>query len=108
MFIEVWEMEYFLPYWKTKDVTVWEMEYFLPYWKTKDVTVWEMEYFLPYWRTKDATVISTAALQHEAVSPERAQEGKNTHHIADIGLQPLPKVSPEETQDARLPHTASR
>ena len=37
----------------------------------------------------------------ELVSPERTQEGKNTCHLAAIRLQPLPMVSPEETQDVK-------
>ena len=67
-----------------------------------------MEYFLPYWKTKDVTFIRISALQHEPVSPERTQEGKNTYHLADIRLQQLPKVSPEETQDVRILQTGSR
>ena len=42
-----------------------------------------------------------AALQCEPVNPEDTQEGKNTCHLAAIRLQPLPLVSPEETQDVK-------
>ena len=37
----------------------------------------------------------------EPVSPEGTQEGKNSCHLAAIRLQPLPTVSPEETQDLK-------
>ena len=42
-----------------------------------------------------------AALQCEPVNPKDTQEGKNTCHLAAIRLQPLPLVSPEETQDVK-------
>ena len=42
-----------------------------------------------------------AALQREQVSPEETREGKNTCHLAAIRLQPLPTVSPEETEDMK-------
>ena len=44
-----------------------------------------------------------ATLQRELESPEGTQEGKNTCHLAAIRLQPLPMVSPEETQDVGFP-----
>ena len=37
----------------------------------------------------------------ELMSPEGTQEGKNACHLAAISLQPLPTVSPEETQDMK-------
>ena len=37
----------------------------------------------------------------ELVSPEGTQEGKTTHHLVAIRLQPLPTVSPEEAQDVK-------
>ena len=46
-----------------------------------------------------------AVLQHELVSPEETQEGKHTCHPAAIRLQPLPTVSPEETQDVKTQDT---
>ena len=46
-----------------------------------------------------------AALQGELVNPEGTQEGKNTCHLAAIKLQPLPTVSPEETQDVKTQDT---
>ena len=49
-----------------------------------------------------------AALQIEQVSPEETQEGKNTCHLAAIRLQPLPVVSPEETQDVETRDTGPR
>ena len=49
-----------------------------------------------------------AALQHELVSPEETQEGKNTCHLAGIRLQPLPTVSPEETLDEKAQDTGPR
>ena len=39
------------------------------------------------------------------VSPEGTQEGMNTCHLAAIGLQPLPMVSPEKTQDVKIQDT---
>ena len=57
-----------------------------------------MKYFLPYHWTKD--VIATAATADgELVSLEGTQGRKNTHHLAAVKLQPLPKVSPEKAQD---------
>ena len=38
----------------------------------------------------------------ELVSPEGTQEGKNSCHLAAIRLQPIPTVSPEETQDLKM------
>ena len=49
-----------------------------------------------------------AALQCELVSPEGTQEGKNTCHLAAIGLQPLPTMSLEETQDVKIQDTDPR
>ena len=37
----------------------------------------------------------------ELLSPEGIQEGKNTHYLAAIRLQPLPMVSPKEAQDLK-------
>ena len=51
---------------------------------------------------------ATVALQRELLSPEKSQEGKNTCHLAAIRLQPLPKVSPEETQDVKTQDTGPR
>ena len=42
----------------------------------------------------------------ELVSPEGPQEGMNTCHLANIRLQPLPMMSPEETQDMKTQETA--
>ena len=42
-----------------------------------------------------------AAIQREPMSPEETQEGKSTCHLAAFRLQPLPMVSPEETQDVK-------
>ena len=44
----------------------------------------------------------------EPVSPEGTQEGKNTCYLAAIRLQPLPMVSPEETQDVKIQDTGPR
>ena len=44
----------------------------------------------------------------ELVSPEDTQEGKNTCHLAANRLQPLPTVSPEETQDMKTQDTGPR
>ena len=41
------------------------------------------------------------ALQHELVSSEETQEGKNTCHQASIRQQPLLTVSPKEAQDVK-------
>ena len=42
-----------------------------------------------------------ATTNGERVSPEGTQEGKNACRLAAISLQPLPTVSPEETQDVK-------
>ena len=39
-----------------------------------------------------------AIMESELVSPEGTQVGKNTCHRAATRLQPLPMMSPEETQ----------
>ena len=53
--------------------------------------------------------LQIAATTHgELVSPEGPQERKNTCHLAPIRLQPLPKVSPEETQDETAQDTGPR
>ena len=49
-----------------------------------------------------------ASTDWELVSPEGTQEGKNTCHPATIRLQPLPRVSPEETQDVETQDTGPR
>ena len=49
-----------------------------------------------------------AAQRCESVSPEGTKEGKNTCHLAAIRLQPLPTVSPEETQDVKTQDTGPR
>ena len=41
----------------------------------------------------------------EPVSPEGTQEGMNTCHLVNIRLQPLPMMSPEETQDMKTQET---
>ena len=43
--------------------------------------------------------------QCEPVSPKEIQEGKNTCYLAAIRLQPLPMLSPEETQDVKTQDT---
>ena len=40
-------------------------------------------------------------MDDELVCPEKTQEGKNICHPAVIRLHPLPRVSPEETQDVK-------
>ena len=47
-----------------------------------------------------------ATMDGELMSPEGTQEGKNTCHLAAIKLQPLPMVSPKETQDVKTQDTA--
>ena len=49
-----------------------------------------------------------ATASGELVSPEGTQEGKNTCHLVAIRLQPLPTVSPEETQDVKTQNTGPR
>ena len=49
-----------------------------------------------------------ATANSELVSPEEIQEGKNTCHLAAIRVQPLPMVSPEETQDVKTQDTGPR
>ena len=53
--------------------------------------------------TKDVTVpVMAATSKGEPVSPQGTQEGNREHcHLAAIRLQPLLKVSPEETQDGK-------
>ena len=49
-----------------------------------------------------------ATLNGELMSPEGTQEGKNACHLAAISLQPLPTVSPEETQDVKTQDSGHR
>ena len=42
------------------------------------------------------------------VSPEGAQEGKNTGHLAAVRLQPLPILSLEEVQDVKTQDAGPR
>ena len=49
-----------------------------------------------------------AATAGELVSPEGIQEGRNTCHPAAVRLQPLPTVSPEETQDGKTQDAGPR
>lgn len=42
-----------------------------------------------------------ATVDGELENPEETQEGKKVCHLADTRLQPLPKVSPEKTQDVK-------
>ena len=58
-----------------------------------------MENFLPYQQMmSQSSVIAW-------MSPEGIQEGKNTCYLAAIRLQPLPMLSPEETQDVKTQDT---
>ena len=49
-----------------------------------------------------------ATVNGELVSLEGGQEGKNTCCLAVIRLQPLPMVSPEETQDVKTQDSGHR
>ena len=49
--------------------------------------------------------VIAATTDGELVSPEGAQEGKNTCHLAAIRLRSFPTVSPEETQDVKIQDT---
>ena len=49
-----------------------------------------------------------ATMDGELMSPEGTQEGKNTRHPAAFRLQPLPMVSPEETQHKKTQDTGLR
>ena len=48
---------------------------------------------------------NAVTIDGELERPEGTQEGKNTCHLATIRLQPLPTVSPEETQDMKTQDT---
>ena len=48
------------------------------------------------------------ALQHELVSSEETQEGKNTCHQASIRQRPLLTVSPKEAQDVKTQDAGPR
>jgi len=51
---------------------------------------------------RDVTGISSCSHHSgELLSPEGIQEGKNSHYLAAIKLQPLPMVSPKEAQDLK-------
>ena len=57
----------------------------------------------------DVTSPAIAATTYgELVSPEGTQEGKNPCHLAANRLQPLPRVSPEETLDVKTQDTGLR
>ena len=49
-----------------------------------------------------------ATMNGELVSLEGSQEGKDTCYLAAIRLQPLPTVSPEETQDVKTQDSGHR
>ena len=49
---------------------------------------------------------TTATMDSKLVRPKGTQEGKNICHVAAIKLQPLPMVSPKETQDVKTQDTA--
>ena len=44
----------------------------------------------------------------ELIDLEGTQEEKNTCHLATIRLQPLPMLSPEESQDVKTQDTGPR
>ena len=44
----------------------------------------------------------------ELIDLEGTQEEKNTCHLAAIRLQPLPMLSPEESQDVKTQDTGPR
>ena len=48
---------------------------------------------------------NATATDGEVERSEGTQEGKKTCHLATIRLQPLPMVSPEETQDMKTQDT---
>ena len=47
-----------------------------------------------------------ATMNGKLVRPKGTQEGKNICHLAAITLQPLPMMSPKETQDVKTQDTA--
>ena len=49
-----------------------------------------------------------ATMNGELVSLEGSQEGKDICYLAAIRLQPLPTVSPEETQDVKTQDSGHR
>ena len=49
-----------------------------------------------------------ATMNGELVNLEGSQEGKDACYLAGIRLQPLPTVSPEETQDVKTQDSGHR
>ena len=49
-----------------------------------------------------------ATLQRKPVGRRKLRAEKNTCHLAAIRLQPLPAVSPEETQDVKIQDAGPR
>ena len=49
-----------------------------------------------------------ATMNGELVNLEGSQEGKDACYLAAIRLQPLPTVSPEETQDVKTQDSGHR
>ena len=55
--------------------------------------------------SRSSEIAATAAMVSRWALRELRKESKNTCHPAAIRLQPLPKVSPEETQDVKTQDT---
>ena len=53
-----------------------------------------------------STIVATT--EGELMSPEGTQGGKNTFHLEATRLQPLPTLTPEETQDLKTQDTGPR
>ena len=71
-----------------------------------DSDKWNIACHISKQRMSQSSMI--AAFQHEPLSPEETQEGRNTCHLAVVRLQPHPLVSPEETQDMKTQDTGPR
>ena len=57
-------------------------------------------------QSKSSAIAATA--DGELMTLDRTQERKNICHLAAITLQPLPMLSPEETQDVKTLDTGPR
>ena len=56
--------------------------------------------------SQSSTIVATT--EGELMNPEGTQGAKNTFHLPAIRLQPLPTLSPEETQDMKTQDTGPR
>ena len=68
---------------------------------------WNISCHISKQRMSQSTAVA-ATTDGELVNSEGTQERKNTCHLEAIRLQPLPMVSPEESQDVKTQGSGPR